>query len=256
VHELGCTTGAPIWCSITLTKAGSHGCRRRAPARCADARSNSAKMTTTTRGFRSLYLLRPSMHISHKNQKYKDSSSSPTTVHTQIRRPPAANRPPSATMAAPSCSMRPTSSSPPPICVGEQLTTHPLQQPPSSATAFAVHHQASTPGPAATNDPSKAVPPHLHPGSIEPITMVVLLRRRPATSLQQFTTPPPARTIPHLDGHHQPPPTKPIYLFVRSAKIRWPRSIRAASNGQITASIDRPHHVRNPAPIPATLQAF
>ncbi|KAL5990378.1 hypothetical protein ACLOJK_011278 [Asimina triloba] len=35
-------------CSITLTKAGSHGCRRRAPARCADARSNPPKMMRMT----------------------------------------------------------------------------------------------------------------------------------------------------------------------------------------------------------------
>ncbi|KAL5981658.1 hypothetical protein ACLOJK_015721 [Asimina triloba] len=65
----GCTTGAPIWCSITLTKAGSHGCRRRAPAKYADARSKPPKMTATTRGFRSLYLLHQSLHQMHKNAK-------------------------------------------------------------------------------------------------------------------------------------------------------------------------------------------
>ncbi|KAL6003917.1 hypothetical protein ACLOJK_004463 [Asimina triloba] len=64
-----CTTGAPIWCSITLTKAGSHGCRRRAPAKYADARSKPPKMTATTRGFRSLYLLHQSLHQMHKNAK-------------------------------------------------------------------------------------------------------------------------------------------------------------------------------------------
>ncbi|KAL6001037.1 hypothetical protein ACLOJK_006764, partial [Asimina triloba] len=31
VHDFRCTAGAPVWCSITLTKAGSRGCRRGAP---------------------------------------------------------------------------------------------------------------------------------------------------------------------------------------------------------------------------------
>ncbi|KAL6003992.1 hypothetical protein ACLOJK_004538, partial [Asimina triloba] len=31
VHDFRCTVGALVWCSITLTKAGSHGCRRGAP---------------------------------------------------------------------------------------------------------------------------------------------------------------------------------------------------------------------------------
>ncbi|KAL5985650.1 hypothetical protein ACLOJK_027636 [Asimina triloba] len=95
-------------------------------------------MTTTTRGFRSLYLLHPSMHTSHKNRKYKDSSSSPTTVHTQIRHPPAANRPPSATMAAPPCSMRPASSSRP---IHYSSRRRPPQRPPSSINTRSCSHE-------------------------------------------------------------------------------------------------------------------
>ncbi|KAL6012770.1 hypothetical protein ACLOJK_003259 [Asimina triloba] len=33
------TAGAPVWCSIVISMAGSHGCRRRVPAGCADGRS-------------------------------------------------------------------------------------------------------------------------------------------------------------------------------------------------------------------------
>ncbi|KAL5986586.1 hypothetical protein ACLOJK_014919 [Asimina triloba] len=49
VHDFRCTAGAPIWCSITLTKAGSHGCRWRSPAGCPVGRSKPPKMSRATR---------------------------------------------------------------------------------------------------------------------------------------------------------------------------------------------------------------
>ncbi|KAL5980841.1 hypothetical protein ACLOJK_028761 [Asimina triloba] len=71
-------------CSITLTKAGSHDCRRRAPARRPVGRSKPPKMTDTTRGFRSLYLVHQSLHQMHKNAKPNSPPSSMATATTPL----------------------------------------------------------------------------------------------------------------------------------------------------------------------------
>ncbi|KAL5973100.1 hypothetical protein ACLOJK_037126, partial [Asimina triloba] len=121
-----------------------------------------------------------------------------------------------------------------PSTTAAAVVRHSVRRPPSSINTRSCSHERPIQGSASPSS-SRLHRTHHH-GRSSPSTASnkpAAVHHTASRAVQTHH----ARTIPHLDGHHQPPSTKPIYLFVRSAKIRWPRSIRAASNGALGGSI-------------------